>query len=78
MLHQCLVQWIGDEVEVVSADNPVCVVAADARVDDGDMVCLSGKNLNEYDYISVSRDGLIPVSVKPTSMTRLNNMGESC
>jgi hypothetical protein len=42
------------------------------------MVCLSGKDLNEYDYISVSRDGLIPVSVKPTSMTRLNNMGESC
>jgi hypothetical protein len=75
-LHQCLIQWIGDELEVVSVDNPACVAAADARVDDGDMICLSRKDLSEYDYISVSRDGLIPVSIKLTSMTRLNNMGE--
>jgi hypothetical protein len=75
-LHQCLVQWIGDELEVVSADNLECVAAADARVDDGDMICLSRKDLSKYDYISVSRDGLIPISVKPMSMTRLNNMGE--
>jgi hypothetical protein len=75
-LHQCLVQWIGDEVEVVSANNPVCVVAADTRNDDGNMACLSGKDLSEYDYISVSRDRLVPVNVKPTSMTWLNNMGD--
>jgi hypothetical protein len=42
-LHQCLVQWIGDEVEVVLADNPVCVVAADARVDDGTWFVCQGK-----------------------------------
>jgi hypothetical protein len=25
MLHQCVVQWIGDHVEVVEADNMACV-----------------------------------------------------
>jgi hypothetical protein len=34
---------MGDEVEVVSADNPVCVVAADARVDDGTWFVCQGK-----------------------------------
>jgi hypothetical protein len=26
ILHQCLIQWIGDEVEVIEADNSVCHV----------------------------------------------------
>jgi hypothetical protein len=47
----------------------------DMEFDDGDMTCLSGKDLSDYDYISVSHDGLVPVNVKPTSMTRLNNIG---
>jgi hypothetical protein len=75
MLHQCLIQWIGDEVEVVSVDGPTCVAMTDMEFDDGDMTCLSGKDLSDYDYISVSHDGLVPVNVKPTSMTRLNNIG---
>jgi hypothetical protein len=28
-LHQCLVQWVGDEAEVVHADEQVCVAAAE-------------------------------------------------
>jgi hypothetical protein len=69
MLHQCLIQWIGDEVEVVSTDSSVCVVTADTRIDDGNMACPSGKDLSNYDYISVSKDGLVPVNVKSMSMT---------
>jgi hypothetical protein len=77
-LHQCLVQWIGDDVEVVAADEPVCVATTDAmgELQDGGTSCLSGKDLSEYDYISVSRDGLVSVNVKPTNVTQLNHIGE--
>jgi hypothetical protein len=44
MLHQCLVQWIGNEVEVMSVKRSVCIVATEAQSDaqDGSTVCLSG------------------------------------
>jgi hypothetical protein len=36
--------------------------------------CLTGRDLSEYEYISVSREGFILISVKPmTSTTRLIN-----
>jgi hypothetical protein len=65
-LHQCVIQWIGDEVEVVQADEEVCVAVAESQVDilGGKMECLSGKDLTGYDYISVSKDGFVPISVK--------------
>jgi hypothetical protein len=28
-LHQCIIQWIGDEVDVVQADEEVCVAMAE-------------------------------------------------
>jgi hypothetical protein len=31
-LHQCVIQWIGDEVEVVQADEEVCVAVAESQV----------------------------------------------
>jgi hypothetical protein len=47
-------QWIGDEVEVVQADEEVCFAVAESQVDilGGKMECLSGKDLTGYDYIS--------------------------
>jgi hypothetical protein len=65
-LHQCVMQWIGDEVEVVQADEEVCVVVADSQVDilGGKIECLSGKDLMGYDYIIVGKDGLVLISVK--------------
>jgi hypothetical protein len=64
--HQCIIQWIGDEVEVVQADEEVCINVAESPVDilGGKMECLSGKDLTGYDYISVSKDGFVPISVK--------------
>jgi hypothetical protein len=46
-LHQCVIQWIGDEVEVVQADEEVCVAVAESQFDilGGKMECLSGKDL---------------------------------
>jgi hypothetical protein len=32
-LHQCVIQWISDEVEVVQADEEVCVAMAESQVD---------------------------------------------
>jgi hypothetical protein len=42
-LHQCAIQWIGDEVEVVQADEEVCVAMDESQVDipREKMVCLS-------------------------------------
>jgi hypothetical protein len=63
-------------VEVVSVEGSTCVATANTKFDYDDMIYLSGKDLSDYDYISVSCDGLVAINVKPTSMTRLNNMGE--
>jgi hypothetical protein len=67
-LHQCVIQWIGDEVEVVQANEEVCVAMAESQVDilGGKMECLSGKDLTGYDYISIDKDGFVPISVKST------------
>jgi hypothetical protein len=66
-LHQCVIQCIGDELDVVQADEEVCVAMAESQVDilDGKMECLSGKDLMGYDYISIDKDGFVPISVKP-------------
>jgi hypothetical protein len=54
-LHQCVIQWISDEVEVVQADEEVCIAMVESHVDilGGKMECLSGKDMTGYDYISV-------------------------
>jgi hypothetical protein len=59
---------------VVQADEEVCIAVAESQVDilGGKMKCLSGKDLTGYDYISISRDGFVPISVKSAiSATRL-------
>jgi hypothetical protein len=73
-LHQCIIQWISDDVEVVQADKEVCVAVAESKVDilGEKMECLSGKDLMGYSYISVSKDGFGLISVKPViGATRL-------
>jgi hypothetical protein len=30
MLHQCVIQWVGDEVEVIHADDTACIAVVDA------------------------------------------------
>jgi hypothetical protein len=36
--------------------------------------CLSGKDLTGYDFLSVSKKGFVPVSIKPASEARLGNV----
>jgi hypothetical protein len=65
-LHQFLIQWVGDTIEVVHSDS-----SADVAIDDAPMlgghdaiVCLSGRDLSNYEYISVTKLGFVPVSLK--------------
>jgi hypothetical protein len=66
-LHQCIIQWISDEVEVVQADEEVYIAVAESQVNilGGRMEYLSGKDLMGYDYISVGKDGFVLISGKP-------------
>jgi hypothetical protein len=75
-LHYCLVQWVGEEVEVIPSEGVVRIAAAEAgdAVKNGETACLSRHDLSEYDYVSVSMDGLVPVSVKPTNVSRLSSV----
>jgi hypothetical protein len=65
-LHQCIIQWISDEVEVVQDNEEVCVAVAESQVDilGRKMECLSGKDLTGYDYMSIGKDGFVAISVK--------------
>jgi hypothetical protein len=61
-------------VQLVQADEDVCITMTECQVDiqGGKMKFLIGKDLMGYDYVSVSKDGFVPISVKPAiSATRL-------
>jgi hypothetical protein len=65
-LHQILIQWVDDEVEVVHGDNSACVAIADSHsigVHD-DVKCLSGLDLSIYEFVSCSNNGFIPTIIK--------------
>jgi hypothetical protein len=75
-LYQFLIQWIDDEVEVVHADVSAYIALADATADwqHGSAQCLSGMDLTGYDYLSFSKEGFVPVSIKPASKAQLSNV----
>jgi hypothetical protein len=58
---------VGDAVEIVHSDSSADVATADApvlgRYDA--FGCLSGKDLSGYEFISATRQGFFPVSLKP-------------
>jgi hypothetical protein len=53
-------------VEVVQVDDSVCVAMTELQVDvqGGRMECLTGRDLTEYNYVSVSKYGFMPITVK--------------
>ena len=75
-MHQFLIQWIDDEVEIIHADNSACVALADASVDwnHPDVTCLTRRDLSEFDFLSATRNGFIPISLKPIGGNRLQGM----
>jgi hypothetical protein len=61
---------------VVHADMSAYIALAYATADwqHGGAQCLSGRDLTGYNFLSVSKEGFVPVSVKPTSEARLGNI----
>jgi hypothetical protein len=76
ILHQFLIQWINDEIEVVHVDTSAYIASADATVDwqHGSTHCLSGKDLLGYDFLSVTKDRFVPMFVHPIFEARLGDV----
>jgi hypothetical protein len=63
-------------VEVIEAGDMACVVVVEsqAHIQGGRMGRLMRRELTEYDYVSVSKDGFVPIRVRLTmNATRLTN-----
>ena len=58
-LHQCLIQWDGDEVEVIPADDTVQVSLTGMSIwDVGDQEPLSGISLEGCERIEATKNGV--------------------
>jgi hypothetical protein len=57
-------------------DASAYITLADATADwqHGSTQYLSGKDLTGYDFLNVSKEGFVLVSVKPASEARLGNV----
>jgi hypothetical protein len=56
MMHQCLIQWDGDEVEVVHADDSIKISLAAMSVWDAEDV--SGISLEGCDHVEATKNGV--------------------
>jgi hypothetical protein len=75
-LHQCGIQWIGDQVEAVAVDDSACIAMAETQGDlqDGEIRCLSGRDLSDFDLVSMGSRGFVLVNVKPVAINQLINI----
>jgi hypothetical protein len=65
-MHQFLIQWVDDAVEIVYSDSSAEVATVDApKLGGHDAIgCLFGRDLSSYEFISVTRQGgFIPISL---------------
>jgi hypothetical protein len=67
ILHQFLIQWDGDEIESVHTDSSAFALGHNAST------CLSGHDLTDFQFMSVTREGIVPISLKSID-NRLNNI----
>jgi hypothetical protein len=60
MMHQCLIQWDGDEVEVAHADDSIKISLAAMSVWDAeDQEPISGISLEGYDHVEATKNGVM-------------------
>jgi hypothetical protein len=58
-MHQCLIQWDGDEVEVVHADDSIEISHATMRIWDAeDQEPISGISLEGCDHVEATKNGV--------------------
>ena len=72
-MHHQLVQWVDDKIEVIHADDSTCIALAESIVDwqHSNVTCLSGCDLSGFDFLSATRDGFMPISLKSIGGNRL-------
>jgi hypothetical protein len=72
-LHQMLLQWVGDDVEQVHADVSAYIVMADVPIlwTYESATCLTGVDFSDYHFISIDKNGFIPLMLEPME-NRLN------
>jgi hypothetical protein len=65
-LHQFLIQWVGDEVEIVHGDTSACVAVADSSTMDNhdNLKCLTGLDLPDLKLIDSTKDGFATIVMK--------------
>jgi hypothetical protein len=71
-LHQFLIQWIDDEIEIVHTDASIADATADWQ--HGSTQCLLGKDFIDYDFLSTSKAGFVPVTLQSAFGTRLRDV----
>ena len=66
-LHQFLIQWISDEVEVVHGGTSSFIGAADSELIGAHdhIKCLSGLDLTNFDLINCTKEGFVSAVLKP-------------
>jgi hypothetical protein len=66
-LHQFLIQWVGDEVEIVHGDASSCVAVAESSTMDNheNLKCLTGLDLSNLKLIDSTKYGFATVVMKP-------------
>jgi hypothetical protein len=74
--HHLLIQWINDEIEVVHTNASASIALVDPTADwqHGSVQYQSRKDLTGYDFLSVTKDGFMPMSVQPASVAQLGNV----
>jgi hypothetical protein len=61
-MHQCLIQWNGDDMEVVHADESCDVAMAEAQIwASDDAECLSRREDLNWSSVETSKNGIMPV-----------------
>jgi hypothetical protein len=60
----------------VGADDSACIAVAETQGDlqDGEMRCMFGRDLSNFNFVSMGSGGFVPVNVKPTAVNRLINI----
>jgi hypothetical protein len=58
----------------VNASAYIALADATADWQHGSTQCLSGKDLTSYDFLSISKDGFMLVSMQPASRTWLRDV----
>jgi hypothetical protein len=65
-LHQFLIQWVGDEVEIVHGDASACVAVTDSSTMDNhdNLKCLTDLDLSNLKLIDSTKDGFVTVVMR--------------